>query len=164
MLQRTPTPYKPAEQRNKSLRIQAVRSDKKLAGAAQVSAVKYCELEQLRKELLCLKNQNKQLVANNNLLLNKVDTLTLSLTEVERNLTEAKSTVITLKNKATNKDFLWKTIDNRTFYFLTGLYISDFSTLFALFVPFLVWFTVSMVSQLFCILSLLCYNLYFFIS
>ena len=137
VLKRTQTPYQRAEQRNKSLRKQTVRSEKKLASAAEVSAAKDCEIEQLRKELLSLKNKNKQLVDNNNLLLNKVDTLTRSLTEAERNLTEAKSIIITLKNKSTNKDFSWKTIDNGTFYMLTGLYISDFNTLFSLFVPFL---------------------------
>ena len=62
----------------------------------------------------------------------------LALAGAERNLSQANSTINALKDNATsNKDFSWKDTDDGTFHFLAGLTISDCTTLFELFMPFL---------------------------
>ena len=89
-------------------------------------------------ELLRLQHSNKELSSDNQRLRNKVDSLSQTLADTERNLSQAKCTLNTLKNSPNNnKDFSWKDIDAGTFSFLTGLTVNDFTTLVNLFKPFL---------------------------
>ena len=135
---RTQTPYQRAERRNRFIRKQVNKSEKQIVCATEASAAKDIEIEQLKNELLRVKQQNKDLTADNHQLQNKVESLSLALADTERNLSQANTTINALKHNAANtKSFSWKDIDAGTFNFLTGLTVSDFTSLFQLFVPFL---------------------------
>lgn len=134
---RNQTPYQRAERRNRFLRKETSKSEKQIACVTEASAAKDIEIEQLKNELLRVKQQNKELAANNNVLQNKVHSLSLTLSDAERKLRQANDTISALKDNTASNDFSWKDIDAGTFYFLTGLTISDFTTLLELFRPFL---------------------------
>jgi hypothetical protein len=136
--QRDQTPYQRAGKRNKYLNKQVDKSKKQIISATVASAEKDTEIEQLKKDLLRIQEDNKKLVLDNGQLKEKVESLSIALADAERNLRQAHTTINTLKTQAsTSKPFAWNDIEAGTFYFLTGLNVSDFITLFQLFQPFL---------------------------